>query len=54
MTKPTGVDTVDYTTEGIRYTGSKRGIIPRILSMVSNHCSNVDTILGTSDTIKPL
>ena len=45
MTKPKGVDTVYYTTEGIRYTGSKRGIIPRILSMVSNHCSNVDTIL---------
>ena len=45
MTKPKGVDTVYYTTEGIRYTGSKREIIPRILSMVSNHCVNVSTVL---------
>ncbi|MAD60722.1 MAG: DNA methyltransferase [Myxococcales bacterium] len=35
----------NYETEGIRYTGSKREIIPRILSMVHTHCSDVETVL---------
>lgn len=34
-----------YTTEGIRYTGSKRSIIPRIIEVIDQHCRDVDTIL---------
>ena len=34
-----------FTTEGIRYTGSKREIIPRIINMIHNHCTNVETVL---------
>lgn len=32
-------------TEGVRYTGSKKEIIPKILSLVKQHCPNVTTIL---------
>ena len=32
-------------TEGIRYTGSKKSIIPRILEMIQKHCGDVKTIL---------
>ena len=32
-------------TEGIRYTGSKKTIIPRIWEMIQQHCSNVNTVL---------
>ena len=35
----------DLRTEGIRYTGSKREIIPRILNLIDEHCSGVETIL---------
>ena len=31
--------------EGIRYTGSKKSIIPRIMRMVQHHCSDVETVL---------
>lgn len=34
-----------YTTEGIRYTGSKREIIPRIMEMVGKYCPTVETVL---------
>ena len=34
-----------FTTEGIRYTGSKREIIPRIITMIHKHCIDVDTVL---------
>ena len=33
------------TTEGVRYTGSKKEIIPKILSLINKHCPNVKTIL---------
>lgn len=33
------------TTEGIRYTGSKREIIPRILELIDRNCEGVQTIL---------
>ena len=33
------------TTEGIRYTGSKRAIIPRIIEMIQNQCHDVHSIL---------
>ena len=32
-------------TQGIRYTGSKREIIPKILSQIQTHCSGVHSIL---------
>lgn len=32
-------------TEGIRYTGSKKEIIPKILSLIKQHCIDVQTIL---------
>ncbi len=35
----------DIETEGIRYTGSKREIIPRILDLIEENCSSVHTIL---------
>lgn len=35
----------DFSTEGIRYTGSKRKIIPKILSMVKDRCPDVETVL---------
>ena len=35
----------DYQTEGIRYTGSKRKIIPRILSLIATHCPKVESVL---------
>lgn len=35
----------DFSTEGIRYTGSKREIIPRIVSMVKDFCPDVETVL---------
>ena len=38
--------TSTFSTEGIRYTGSKRSIVPRILEMIQEHCNDVDTVLG--------
>ena len=32
-------------TEGIRYTGSKREIIPRILQLIQSHCPTISTVL---------
>ena len=34
-----------FKTEGIRYTGSKREIIPRIINMIHKHCADADTVL---------
>ena len=34
-----------FTTEGIRYTGSKRQIIPRIINMIQTKCTDVHTVL---------
>ena len=34
-----------FTTQGIRYTGSKREIIPRIINMIYKHCTDVDSVL---------
>jgi adenine-specific DNA-methyltransferase len=39
------IPTLDFSTEGIRYTGSKREIVPRIVTMVQEHCTEVETIL---------
>ncbi len=39
------MSTTDTTTEGIRYTGSKREIIPKILALIQEHCPDVKTIL---------
>ena len=30
-------------TEGVRYTGSKKEIIPKILSLIERHCPDVKT-----------
>lgn len=37
--------TWDTHTEGIRYTGSKREIIPRILELIEQNCEGVQTVL---------
>ncbi len=34
-----------FTTEGIRYTGSKRQIIPRIINMIQTKCTDVHAVL---------
>ena len=34
-----------FKTEGIRYTGSKREIIYKIISMIQRHCVDVNTVL---------
>ena len=43
--KKESINPLEYSTEGIRYTGSKRKIIPRILSILSQHCPNIETVL---------
>ncbi|MEC7987862.1 MAG: DNA adenine methylase [Myxococcota bacterium] len=34
-----------YTTEGIRYTGSKREIVPKIIELIEKNCPDVQSIL---------